>query len=113
MLEVTVLDRTTIESTWEVRRDAETSMRESRSTSATGENRGLFTAGGDHLEEGAGFGTTEDSGGLVPGTPESSSMCKSKLTEGEQRLGCAGWVGDRDLYTVVVGGRWISAIVVV
>lgn len=104
MVEVTVWDRTTRESTWEARREAETSMRESRSTSAAGENR---------LEEGGGFGTPEDSGGPVRGSPESSTMCSSKLTEGEQRLGCAGLVGDRDLDTVDVGGGWISAMVVV
>lgn len=86
MLEVTVWDRTTRESTWEARREAEMSMRESRSTSATGENRGLDAAGGDGLEKGVGLGT-EDSGWPVPGSPDSSSMCNSKLTEGEQRLG--------------------------
>lgn len=83
MVEVAVWDRTTRESTWEARREAETSMRESRSRSATGENRGLDAVGGDSLEEGGGFRTPEDSRGPFPGSPESSSMCSSKLTEGE------------------------------
>lgn len=78
MVEVTVWDRTTRESTWEARREADTSMRESRSRSVTGEKR---------LEEGDGFGTPEESAGPVRGSPESSTMCSSKLTEGEQRLG--------------------------
>lgn len=52
--------------------------------------------------------------GTAPGSPESSTMCSSKLEgPGENCLDSAGKVGDRDMDTVVVGGGWISAMVVV
>lgn len=58
-----------------------------------------------------------DSGDTAPGSPDSSTMCRSKFKEGERpgeyRLGSAGRVWDRDLDTAVIGGGWISAMVVV
>lgn len=90
-------------------------MEESKPRSGNGEKRGLDATGGDSREEG--FGNTLDGGGTVPSSPESSTMCSSKF-KGEERpggyrLGSTGRVGDRDLDTAVIGGGWISAMVVV
>lgn len=88
-------------------------MAESKPRSDTGEKRGLDAAGGDTRKEGLPL----DSGGAAPGSPNSSTMCRSKFKEGERpgeyRLGSTGRVWDRDLDTAVVGGGWISAMVVV
>lgn len=91
-------------------------MEESKSRSGTGEKRGLDATGGDGREEG--FRTTLDGGGTAPGSPDSNStMCSSKFKgeerPGEYRLGSTGRVGDRELDMAVVGGQWISAMVVV
>lgn len=90
-------------------------MEESKPRSGTGEKRGLDATGGYSREEG--FGTTLDGGGTAPASPESSTMCSSKF-KGEERpgeycLGSAGRVWDRDLDMAVIGGGWISAMVVV